>query len=104
MEAMRAVPSLVMSEDVSSGPGMTGPTYTLRDSGAEFVARELYAAGGATDIHPVPPRVGDAALTLYLPGSTIWFRLELDERDRIVAETIVSPGHLIERTFRYPGG
>lgn len=102
IEAMRTEPRVVMIERVTSGPGMSGDAHTFRDSGEEFLARELYATGGATDVHPVPPRVGAAALTLYLPGSSIWFRLELDERDRIVAETIVSPGHLIERTFSYP--
>jgi copper transport protein len=103
LEAMRAEREVVMTEQTTSGPGMTGEAHTFRQSGEEFARRELYAAGGATDIHPLPPRSGAAALTLYLPGSSIWFRLELDERDRIVAETIVSPGHLIERTFSYPG-
>jgi copper transport protein len=102
LDAMRAQPVVVMTEQVSSGPGMTGEAHTFRRSGGEFARDELYTAGGATDIHPVPPRVGESALTLYLPGSAIWFRLELDARDRIVAETIVSPGHLIERTFSYP--
>lgn len=102
--AMRSVPEVVMTEHVTSGPGMSGRPQTFRQPGAEFIARELYAAGGGTDIHPVPPVVGESALTLYLPGSAIWLRLELDEDDRIVAETIVSPGHLIERTFSYPSG
>jgi copper transport protein len=104
LAAMRAEPLVVMTEQTTSGPGMTGEAHVFRRSGEEFARNELYAAGGATDIHPVPPRQGEGALTLYLPGSSIWFRLELDERDRIVAETIVSPGHLIERTFSYPGG
>ena len=29
--------------------------------------------------------------------------LAVDEEGRLAHETIVSPGHQIERTFRYPG-
>ena len=76
-------------------------TPTRGSSGEEFIALEPYAAGGATDIHPVAPGQAVAALTLYLPGSSMWFRLELDGRDRIVNETIVSPGHRVTRTFSY---
>ncbi len=100
--AMRAAPQLTMVEQVTSGPGMSGGKQTFTFTGREFVAAELYAAGGATDVHEVAPRVGARAVTLFLPGSSIWFRLELGADDRIVSETIVSSGHLIERTFGYP--
>jgi len=93
---------LTMVEQVTSGPGMSGGEHTFTFTGREFVAAELYAAGGATDVHEVAPQVGARAVTLFLPGSSIWFRLELGADDRIVSETIVSTGHLIERTFRYP--
>lgn len=35
-----------------------------------------------------------------LPGSWIWLRMETDGVGRLLEETIVSPGHRIERRFR----
>lgn len=89
-----------MVERVSSGPQISAEN-TFPITGEMFMELELYTAGGATDIRPVPTLDGSQALTLYLPGSSIWFYLELDLKNRIQREVIVSPGHLIERTFTY---
>ncbi|MGH2579430.1 MAG: copper resistance protein CopC [Actinomycetota bacterium] len=98
--AMSSEPRITMVERVSSGSiGSAEATYSL--TGAQFVAEELYAAGGAVDIRPVPSSTGTRALTLYLPGSSIWYRLDFDAQYLLRRETIVSPGHLIQRTFTY---
>lgn len=100
--AMRAQPRVWITERVSSGPTATAGGVPYPMDGPALMAIELYTASGATDIRPLPsddPAV--RVLTFFLPGSAIWYRQELDPRDRLVRETIVNPGHLIERTFAY---
>jgi copper transport protein len=94
---MRRVQTFTLDERVTSGPGMFG-AGTHKFTGADFIAGEPYAAGVATDIQ-MP---SDAEITFFLPGSWIWVDLRLDGQGRIAAETIVDPGHHIERSFTYP--
>ncbi|MGH2590682.1 MAG: CopD family protein, partial [Actinomycetota bacterium] len=99
---MRAQPEIELTERVSSGLGAASE-YTATLTGRRFVAQELYAAGGATDVREIPTsRQRTRTIVAYLPGSWIWYRLEIDETGRLVRETVVSPAHHIERTFRYP--
>ncbi len=100
IQAMRSQSTVTFSERVSpSVGGASVSTATM--SGPQFVAQEIYAAGGASDIRPAPASDGLRALTLYISGSSIWYRLEINGQDRLQRETIVDPGHLIERTFAY---
>lgn len=69
--------------------------------GPQFVEQEVYAAGGASDVRPVPAAAGARALTLYIPGSAMWYRLWIDAEHRLWRELIVNPGHRIERSFAY---
>lgn len=97
---MRAQPRVAFTERVS--PSANGAsTTTVSLTGERFMAQEIYAAGGASGIRPVPASDGRQALTLFLSGSDIWYRLEIDTQDRLQQETIVDPGHRIERTFTY---
>jgi hypothetical protein len=97
---MLAQPEFTLVERVSSGPGMSAEN-TFLITGDTFMELELYAAGGATDIRLVPGRDNERTLVFYLPGSSLWYSFELDAADRIQREVIVSPGHVIERTFSY---
>ncbi len=103
VEAMRAQPRVVMVERVSSGPGASARN-TAELTGERFVAQEVYASGGATDVRLVPSSPRVRRLTLFLPGSWIWVLLEIGPDHRLARETIVSPGHQIERSFSYPSG
>ncbi|MGH2732160.1 MAG: copper resistance protein CopC [Actinomycetota bacterium] len=98
---MREQPEIFFSEQVSSGPGAEPPPRQFRLSGPEFLAAELYAAGGARDIRLMPRRGPYTELSLYIPGSAMWYRLSIDDQHRIRRELIVNPGHRIERTFEY---
>lgn len=100
---MGAQGRIQMTERVSSGLGGTSES-TVVLTGKQFASEELYAAGGATDVRTLPSAPGTRTIVGYLPGSAIWFRLVIDVEDGWLRhETIVSPGHQIERTFRYPG-
>lgn len=98
---MRAQPRVALTERVS-------PTGSRKNSfdltGEQFVALQPYAAGGATDIRPLPSTPETRRLTFYLPGSSFWILWEIDGNDRLGRETILAPGHLIERSFDYHGG
>ena len=100
IETMRAQSQIALSERVSPNAlGAIENHFSL--TGDQFVDQETYAAGGASDVRPVPAPAGTRALTMYISGSAIWYYLEIDPQDRLVRERIVDPGHLIERTFRY---
>lgn len=102
MATIGRLAQFVMVERVSSGPGASAQrTYTL--TGQEFTSQEVYVSG-ATDVRPLPAPPGERALSLYLPASSIWYRLEIDGATRLKGETIVSPGHQIVRSFSYPAG
>lgn len=95
---MRALPQVDFTERVT--PSANGAsTTTVSLTGQAFVAQEIYAAGGASDVRPIPAPAGYQALTLFIAGSNIWYRLEFDAHDRLQEETIVDPGHVIDRTF-----
>jgi len=85
---------------VTSGPGATARgVYTM--PGSAFLHGEPY--GPDTGIlEALPERGGLEMLVVFLPASQIWIELGIDSSQRLWTETIVDPGHLIERTFSYP--
>ena len=97
---MRAVAKVDFVERVTSGPGSQAST-TNSMTGAEFMAQEIYAAGGSAGVHAGPTADGGEVITLFVQGSYIWYSLET-RAGRLEHEQIVSPGHLIIRDFRYP--
>jgi len=98
---MKAQARIQMTERVSSGLGGVSESRVVL-TGKQFTSQELYASGGATDVRQLPSAPGTRTIVAYLPGSSIWFRLVIDAKNRLRHETIVSPGHQIERSFRYP--
>ena len=96
--AMTVQPSLHLDEQVVSGPGAASRDSGSQ-SGARFMASEPYGAQTA-GVRALP----DGSLAVWEPGSWMWVRLWLDPQHRIRREVIVDPGHLIQRTFAYPGG
>ena len=99
---MRALPSLTLTEQVSSGFGSkTAPAaYSL--SGRQFMQSEVFG-GGAVDVRSLGRRNGLSELAFAFPGSNIWYRIWVDRRYRLRRELIIDPGHRIYRTFRYGG-
>lgn len=99
VDRMRAVPQLVMTEEVSSGPGVHTRPTTIALSGTRFVELAPYAGGEAVDVRRVTGE--PSAIELTLPAARIWVTIRLDEQGRLARERIVSPGHVIDRTFAY---
>ena len=100
--AMRAQPRVEIHEQVTSDSRREPIPNAAELTGAEFMAQELYANGGATDVRALPSDHGLQNLTFTLPASDLWLRLWYDDAGLIRRELIVDPGHRIARTFEYP--
>lgn len=100
VERMRAIPHLILTEAVDSGPGSKVSPRRFELSGEALVAAEPYAAANVDEVRffsGPPPRI-----VLYLPGSQMFVDLELDGAGRIARSRLVSRGHEIVREFAYP--
>ncbi len=69
-------------------------------TGADFVARETVRRGSHRPGRGAWRR-GDQPAFAF-PANGIVVALWLDAADRVVREVLVSPNHLITRTFDYP--
>lgn len=98
---MRRQRTISVTERTSSSPGRSFG-HTFRLSGSQFLVSEPYTQR-VPGLRLLPSAPGLRQGVLYLSGSEIWVHLWIDARDRIRREVIVDPGHLIERTFSYPG-
>jgi len=97
---MRQEPKVTVGERVTSGPGATAAgVYPM--PGSTFLEGEPYGPDTGS-LETLPERDGLRVLVVFLPASQIWVQLSIDATERLRAETIVDPGHLIERTFSYP--
>ena len=102
IEEMGSIPSFTMTEEVSSGPDATFSSGSFRMPNPFFISEEVYANGGATDVRLLPNREpGISELVLFLPGSLMWYKLWIDDENRLTRALIVNPGHRIARTFTY---
>ena len=100
IRTMQRQPKVTLDEHVTSGPGaMAHNVVTI--AGSTFLANEPYGVDTG-QLEALPDRDGLKVLVVYLPGSQIWVQLSSDADHRLRAETIVDPGHLIERTLSYP--
>lgn len=96
--AMRAAERVLVAEQDSTDPPRSAAGTPL--SGSQLVALMPWAGGGVTDVRPVAGEPG--RFTFYLPGSFMWFDVTVDDRDRLVTQRLVNPGHDIRYRFRYP--
>ncbi len=97
---MRALPSLTLTEQVTSGPGSSTPPAAYSLSGRQFMQTEVFG-GGAVDVNSLGTRNGLTEFVFAVPGSNIWYRIWVDRRYRLRRELILDPGHRILRSFRY---
>lgn len=105
LTAMRSSGPIIVREATTSDyRGDPGVPRDLPISGADFVAGEPYAEG-AVDPVELPVVEDDGTVTSRLafafPANGIVVQLWLGPDDRIVRAVLISPNHLISRTFRY---
>jgi len=99
---LRGTRTMTLDERVTSNTALgRGLAHQFTLSGSRFLGTEPYEAG----IAPVTVRApGQLRLLLGYPAQNIWAQLTIGAGDRIIAETLVDPDHLITRTFAYPAG
>ena len=100
---MNRLRTVQLVERVTSGPGSktTPIPYTL--TGKAFIQTEVFG-NGAVDVRPIARSGGLTELAFAFPSSNIWYRIWIDQGFRLRRELILSPGHLIQRTFNYSRG
>ncbi|MEU3550858.1 copper resistance CopC/CopD family protein [Streptomyces longwoodensis] len=100
--AMRAVETFTLHEQVASDTAGTAIAPTrLRLTGHRFVDSEPYARGKASQTSTFTDAEGHTVLALGYPGERLAVELTLDDQDRVIRETLVTPNHLIHRSFTY---
>lgn len=92
--------TVTVTENVSSGPTATTGPGDLTVSGADYIEASPFNAG-ADDIHQQPNEDGLQVITFAVTGTGTWHKLWIDESGRIRRETLVDPGHRIDRILSY---
>jgi copper transport protein len=99
---MRAVGELEVFEAVTSDARAPLPEPTrLQLDGEFFLASEPYGSGEAPLAVVTSRGNGPVRLALAFPAERRHATLTLDERGRIVEETLVDPKHVVRRHFVY---
>lgn len=103
LAAMALQPGMVLLEKVTSDTTDAdgSPGQELRTSGREFLDLQPYRSG-EVDAPTVLSRRGDLTeIGFAITAESIYVRQTVDADGRLVAETLVTPNHLIERSFDY---
>jgi len=101
---MRAVPAFTLHEAVTSDTSRPTPVIqTLPLTGARFLASEPYTNETGQDSTVLSRSRDSTTIAFALVAEGFYFELTVGPGHRIRAETLTSPGHLITRTFDYPG-
>ena len=98
--ATAAAAHVTVTESVSSGPANTTGPGDLTVSGADYIDASPFKAG-ADDVHQQTDEDGLRVITFAVSGTGTWHELWIDETNRIRRETLVDPGHRIDRTITY---
>jgi copper transport protein len=101
--AMGVAGQLEVFEAVTSNTAnaMPQPTRLQVDSGF-FLASEPYGSGQAPQAALISQSPGPRRIAIGFPAERLYATLTLDQRNRIVDETLVDAKHLVRRHFVYP--
>jgi len=104
LTTMARQPTVVLMERVTSNTARPeGMSNRLRLSGTELIKAQPYRSGVVSGVTVLESAEGRTELRFGLSAEDIYVRQTLDATGRLVAETVLTPNHLISRTFTYPG-
>ena len=98
--ATKAAGAVTITETISSGPDATVGPDNLTTTGDDYISSSPFS-NGADDIHQLPPDNGLTVIAFIVTGTGTWHQLLIDDLHRITRETLVDPGHRIDRTITY---
>ena len=93
--------TIIVTENVSSGPSATTGPGDLTVGGAAYIEASPFKAG-ADDVHQQLDDGPFRVITFAVTGTGTWHKLWIDGTNRIRRETLIDPGHRIDRTITYP--
>lgn len=101
LDALRGTRRVTITEQVSSDTSRPAPiAVTFHDTGAALLATEPYSDPASLAPFALRPD-GTNRRVAFGVGSTYFIELSLDAAGRVNAERLVTPNHLIQRTFIY---
>ena len=99
----RAAGDITVTETISSGPNAALGPDDLSTTGDDYISASPFS-NGADDIHQLPPEDGLTVISFIVTGAGTWHQLWIDDLHRVARETLVDPGHRIDRQITYVGG
>jgi len=101
--ALRSTRALTLHERVTSNTAIgPGTARQIPVSGSRFLGTEPYKTGVAPVTVQAAGTGRQTRLLVGYPAQGIWAQLTLGAGDKVMAETLVDPYHLITRSFAYP--
>lgn len=103
-QVVRAMKHAGTFDVTEQAPRSLDPTpHTSPLTAETLAATDVYVGGGAEDVREVGRDAqGYTVLSLFVPGSSLWYELHVDGHRRIRRERIVGPGYGVNRTIEYP--
>lgn len=101
VEAMKRAGTFTVAEQALNSLDPSPHAFPL--TAQTLAATDLYLGGGAEDVREVGrDEEGHTVLSLFVPGSSIWYELHVDGRNRIRRERVVGPSYAVQREIAYP--
>ena len=97
----RTAGAVTVTETISSGPDATFGPGDLTTTGDDYISSSPFS-NGADDIYQLPTDGALTVIAFIVTGTGTWHQLWIDDLHRIRRETLVDPGHRIDRTITYP--
>lgn len=103
LAAMKREPSLVFTEAVTSDTSRpTPPAARHHETGAALIDLQPYRTGVVSGLTFLNQQAGITEIGFAISAESTYARIWINDRGRIVREQLVTPNHLITRTYTYP--
>ena len=96
----RTAGTVTVTETISSGPDATFGPGDLTTTGDFYISSSPFS-NGADNIYRLPTDGTLTVIAFIVTGTGTWHQLWIDDLHRIRRETLVDPGHRIDRTITY---